>query len=196
MAKAKTTCWCNRQRHELTSDIKIMNGGTGFIVGDVLTVTGIATTTSGGGFSEATVRVDAIMDNVGDTIRISLSDNPVEEVKIGNEILKSLNLRERGVKIISCPSCARQGFQVIETVKVLEKKLSHIKAPITLSVIGCVVNGPGEAAMTDVGITGGKKGNNMLYLSGVQSEKVLTSDMIEKVVSEVEKKASELENIK
>ena len=82
------------------------------------------------------------MDGIGDTIRISLSDNPVEEVKIGNEILKSLNLRERGVKIISCPSCARQGFQVIETVKILEKKLSHIKAPITLSVIGCVVNGP------------------------------------------------------
>ena len=98
-----------------------------------------------------------LLDGIGDTIRISLSDNPVEEVKIGNEILKSLNLRERGVKIISCPSCARQGFQVIDTVKVLEKKLSHIKAPITLSVIGCVVNGPGEAAMTDVGITGGKK---------------------------------------
>jgi (E)-4-hydroxy-3-methylbut-2-enyl-diphosphate synthase len=135
-----------------------------------------------------------LLDGIGDTIRVSLSDNPVEEVKIGNEILKSLNLRERGVRIISCPSCARQGFQVIETVKVLEKKLSHIKTPITLSVIGCVVNGPGEAAMTDVGITGGLKGNNMLYLSGVKSEKVLTSDMIEKVVSEVEKKASELEN--
>ena len=134
-----------------------------------------------------------LLDGIGDTIRISLSDNPVEEVKIGNEILKSLNLRERGVKIISCPSCARQGFQVIETVKILEKNLSHIKAPITLSVIGCVVNGPGEAAMTDVGITGGKKGNNMLYLSGVQSEKVLSSDMIEKIVNEVEKKASELE---
>ena len=135
-----------------------------------------------------------LLDGIGDTIRISLSDDPVKEVKIGNEILKSLNLRERGVKIISCPSCARQGFEVIETVKVLEKRLSHIKTPITLSVIGCVVNGPGEAAMTDVGITGGKKGNNMLYLSGVQSEKVLTNDMIEKVVSEVEKKASELEN--
>jgi len=135
-----------------------------------------------------------LLDGIGDTIRISLSDNPVEEVKIGNEILKSLNLRERGVKIISCPSCARQGFEVIETVKILEKSLSHIKAPITLSVIGCVVNGPGEAAMTDVGITGGKKGNNMLYLSGLQSEKVLTNDMIEKIISEVEKKASELEN--
>ena len=111
----------------------------------------------------------------------------MKEVKIGNEILKSLNLRERGVRIISCPSCARQGFQVIETVKVLEQKLSHIKTPVTLSVIGCVVNGPAEAATTDVGITGGKKGNNMLYLSGIQSEKVLTNDMIDKVVSEVEK---------
>ena len=135
-----------------------------------------------------------LLEGIGDTIRISLSDDPVKEVQIGNEILKSLNLRERGVKIISCPSCARQGFQVIETVKILEKRLSHIKKPITLSVIGCVVNGPGEAAMTDVGITGGKKGSNMLYLSGVQSEKVFTNDMIEKVVFEVEKKASEIEN--
>ncbi len=134
-----------------------------------------------------------LMDGIGDTIRISLSDNPTKEVTIGNEILKSLNLRNRGVKIISCPSCARQAFQVIDTVKILEKKLSHIKAPITLSIIGCVVNGPGEAAMTDIGITGGGKGNNMLYLSGVQNEKVLTKDIIEKVVSEVEKKASELE---
>ena len=134
-----------------------------------------------------------LMDGIGDTIRISLSDNPPEEIKVGNEILKSLGLRNRGVKIISCPSCARQGFQVIDTVKILEEKLSHIKTPVTLSIIGCVVNGPGEAAMTDIGITGGGKGNNMLYLSGVQSEKVLTDDIIEKVVSEVEKKASELE---
>jgi len=134
-----------------------------------------------------------LLNGIGDTIRISLSDDPVEEVKIGNEILKSLNLLERGVKIISCPSCARQGFQVIETVKTLEKRLSHIKTPLTLSIIGCVVNGPGEAAMTDVGITGGKKGNNMLYLSGVQTEKVFTEDMIARVVKEVEKKASELE---
>ena len=103
-------------------------------------------------------------------------------------------MRERGVKIISCPSCARQLFQVIETVKVLEKKLSHIKTPITLSVIGCVVNGPGEAAMTDVGITGGQKGNNMLYLSGIQSEKVLTSEMIERIITEVERKVSEIED--
>ncbi len=135
-----------------------------------------------------------LMDGIGDTIRISLSENPRKEVTIGNEILKSLNLRNRGVKIISCPSCARQAFQVIDTVKILEEKLSHIKTPITLSIIGCVVNGPGEAAMTDIGITGGGKGNNMLYLSGVQNEKVLTKDIIEKVVTEVEKKVSELEN--
>ena len=133
-----------------------------------------------------------LMDGIGDTIRISLSDNPIQEVKVGYEILKSLNLRSRGVKIISCPSCARQAFQVIETVKILEEKLSHIKTPITLSIIGCVVNGPGEAAMTDIGITGGGKGNNMLYLSGVQNEKVLTDDIINRVISEVEKKALEI----
>jgi len=108
--------------------------------------------------------------------------------------LKSLNLRNRGVKIISCPSCARQAFQVIDTVKILENKLSHIKTPITLSVIGCVVNGPGEAALTDIGITGGGKGSNMLYLSGVQTEKVLTEEIISKVVSLVEKKAFEIKN--
>ena len=134
-----------------------------------------------------------LLNGIGDTIRVSLSDDPVKEVKIGNEILRSLNLRNRGVKIISCPSCARQGFQVIDTVRILEEKLSHIKTPITLSIIGCVVNGPGEAAMTDVGITGGGKGNNMLYLSGVQTEKVLTDEIINKVILEVEKKASELE---
>ncbi len=155
--------------------------------------------TEAGGFIPGSIKSSIglgtlLLDGIGDTIRISLSDNPIEEVKIGNEILKSLNLRERGVKIISCPSCARQGFQVIETVKILEKKLSHIKTPITLSIIGCVVNGPGEAAMTDIGITGGQKGNNMLYLSGVQTEKVLTRNIIEKIVSEVEKKASDLEN--
>ena len=136
-----------------------------------------------------------LLDGIGDTIRISLSDDPVNEIKIGNEILKSLGLRNRGVKIISCPSCARQGFEVIETVKILEERLSHIKTPITLSIIGCVVNGPGEAALTDVGITGGGKGNNMLYLSGIQKEKVLTEDLITRVIDEVEKKVSELENI-
>ena len=134
-----------------------------------------------------------LLDGIGDTIRISLSDDPVKEIKVGNEILKSLGLRNRGVKIISCPSCARQAFQVIDTVKILEEKLSHIKTPVSLSIIGCVVNGPGEAAMTDVGITGGGKGNNMLYLSGVQSKKVLTNEIIDKVVAEVEKKALELE---
>tara|TARA_B100001057_G_scaffold156995_1_gene157557 strand:- start:24 stop:1127 length:1104 start_codon:yes stop_codon:yes gene_type:complete len=135
-----------------------------------------------------------LLNGIGDTIRISLSDDPVKEVKIGNEILKSLNLRNKGVKIISCPSCARQGFKVIDTVKILEKKLSHIKTPITLSIIGCVVNGPGEAAMTDVGVTGGRNGSNMLYLSGIQKEKILSKDMIARVVSEVEKKALDLEN--
>jgi len=155
--------------------------------------------TEAGGFVSGSIKSSIglgslLMDGIGDTIRISLSDNPTKEVTIGNEILKSLNLRNRGVKIISCPSCARQAFEVIDTVKILEEKLSHIKKPITLSIIGCVVNGPGEAAMTDVGITGGGKGNNMLYLSGVQNKKVLTKDIIEKVVTEVEKKASELEN--
>ncbi len=155
--------------------------------------------TEAGGFLPGSVKSSIgigslLLDGIGDTIRISLSDNPVKEVKIGNEILKSLNLRNKGVKIISCPSCARQGFQVIETVKILEKKLSHIKTPITLSVIGCVVNGPGEAAMTDVGITGGQKGSNMLYLSGIQKEKVLTDDIITRLVDEVEKKALELKN--
>ena len=134
-----------------------------------------------------------LMNGIGDTIRISLSDDPVKEITIGNEVLKSLGLRNRGVKIISCPSCARQGFEVIDTVKVLEKKLSHIKTPITLSIIGCVVNGPGEASMTDIGITGGKNGNNMLYLSGIQKEKVMTEDMISRIVKEVEKKVSKLE---
>ena len=155
--------------------------------------------TEAGGFVPGSIKSSIgigslLLNGIGDTIRISLSDDPVKEVKIGNEILKSLNLRNRGVQIISCPSCARQGFQVIDTVKILEEKLSHIKTPITLSIIGCVVNGPGEAAMTDVGITGGRKGNNMLYLSGIQTEKVLTDDMITRVIDEVEKKAAELEN--
>ena len=135
-----------------------------------------------------------LLDGIGDTIRVSLSDDPVKEVKIGNEILKSLNLRERGLKIISCPSCARQAFQVIDTVKILEQKLSHIKSPITLSIIGCVVNGPGEAAFTDIGITGGGKGSNMLYLKGIQTEKLSNNDIISKVVELVEKKAAEIEN--
>ena len=134
-----------------------------------------------------------LLDGIGDTIRVSLSDDPVEEVKIGNEILKSLNLRNKGVKIISCPSCARQAFQVIDTVKVLEEKLAHIKAPITLSIIGCVVNGPGEAALTDIGVTGGGKGSNMMYIKGVQKEKLASKDIVSKVVRLVEEKAAEIE---
>ncbi len=133
-----------------------------------------------------------LLDGIGDTVRVSLSDDPIEEINVGNEILKSLNLRNRGVKIISCPSCARQAFQVIETVKQLEKRLSHIKKPITLSIIGCVVNGPGEAKQTEIGITGGGKDNHMLYLNGLESEKVMTKDMINKIVTLVEKKASNL----
>ena len=133
-----------------------------------------------------------LIDGIGDTLRVSLSDDPIEEIKVGNEILKSLNLRNRGVKIISCPSCARQAFQVIETVKQLEKRLSHIKKPITLSIIGCVVNGPGEAKQTEIGITGGGKDNHMLYLNGIESEKVITKNMIDKIVTLVEEKASNL----
>ncbi len=133
-----------------------------------------------------------LLDGIGDTVRVSLSDDPVEEIKVGNEILKSLNLRNRGVKIISCPSCARQAFQVIDTVKQLEKRLSHIKKPITLSIIGCVVNGPGEAKQTEIGITGGGKDNHMLYLNGLETEKVVTKEMINKIVSLVEEKASNL----
>ena len=137
-----------------------------------------------------------LMSGIGDTIRVSLSDDPVEEIKVGNEILKSLSLRNWVVKIISCPSCARQAFNVIETVKELEDRLSHIKTPISLSIIGCVVNGPGEAAQTDIGITGGGKGNNMLYLNGVESEKISSEEMISKVVRLVEEKAEEIEKAK
>tara|TARA_B100001123_G_C15268851_1_gene1009483 strand:- start:363 stop:1460 length:1098 start_codon:yes stop_codon:yes gene_type:complete len=133
-----------------------------------------------------------LMEGIGDTIRVSLSADPVEEVKIGYEILKSLNLRHRGVNIISCPSCARQGFPVIDTVKVLEEKLSHIKEPITLSIIGCVVNGPGEAAQTQIGLTGGGRDNHMMYISGVPHHKVPSDKMIEEVVALVEKKSKEL----
>ena len=135
-----------------------------------------------------------LMEGIGDTIRVSLSDDPVQEVKIGNEILKSIGLRNRGVRIISCPSCARQGFQVIDTVKILEEKLSHIKEPITLSIIGCVVNGPGEAALTDIGITGGGRESNMLYLNGVQTGKLANKEIISKVIDLVEKKAEEIQN--
>ena len=134
-----------------------------------------------------------LMEGIGDTIRVSLSDNPIEEVKVGFEILKSLNLRHKGISIISCPSCARQAFPVIETVKNLEKKLAHIKIPMTLSIIGCVVNGPGEAAQTQIGLTGGGQGNNMVYLSGLPHHKVASEDIISHIVELVEKKSAELE---
>ena len=120
----------------------------------------------------------------------------MEEVKAGLEILKSLGLKNRGVKIISCPSCARQAFEVIKTVEILEKKLSHIKEPMTLSIIGCVVNGPGEAAQTDIGLTGGGKGNNMVYLSGLQDHKVPSDDIVKHIVKLVENKAEEIRKSK
>jgi len=133
-------------------------------------------------------------EGIGDTIRVSLSADPIEEVKIGYEILKSLNLRHRGVNIISCPSCARQAFPVIETVKILEKKLSHIKEPVTLSIIGCVVNGPGEASQTQIGLTGGGQGNHMMYLSGLPHHKIASDQIVQEVVELVEKKSKELRN--
>ena len=132
-----------------------------------------------------------LMDGIGDTIRVSLSSDPVDEVKAGFEILKSLGIRSRGVNIISCPSCARQAFPVIETVKELEKKLAHIKKPINLSIIGCVVNGPGEAAQTEIGLTGGGHDSNLLYLSGVPHTKVPNSKIIDKIVELVENKVKE-----
>ncbi len=130
---------------------------------------------------------------IGDTIRVSLSADPVEEVRVGYEILKSLGLRHRGVNIISCPSCARQGFDVIKTVEVLEKRLEHIKTPMSLSIIGCVVKGPGEALMTDVGFTGGGAGSGMVYLAGKQSHKLGNDRMIDHIVEQVEKKAAEID---
>jgi len=135
-----------------------------------------------------------LMEGIGDTIRVSLSSDPVDEVKAGYEILKSLSIRSRGVNIISCPSCARQAFPVIETVKKLEEKLSHIKTPITLSIIGCVVNGPGEAAQTEIGLTGGGQDNNLLYISGIPHTKVASEEIINKVTQLVEEKVKEKNN--
>ena len=134
-----------------------------------------------------------LMEGIGDTIRVSLSSDPIDEIKAGYEILKSLGIRSRGVNIISCPSCARQAFPVIETVKELEKKLAHIKKPINLSIIGCVVNGPGEASQTEIGLTGGGQDNNLLYLSGIPHTKVANSDIINKVVKLVEDKVKDLD---
>ena len=133
---------------------------------------------------------------IGDTIRVSLSADPVEEVKVGYDILKSLGLRHRGVNIISCPSCARQGFNVIETVKTLEDRLAHVKTPMSLSIIGCVVNGPGEALMTDIGFTGGGAGNGMVYWAGKQDHRISNEDMVDHIVDLVEKRAKEIDNEK
>ncbi len=130
---------------------------------------------------------------IGDTIRVSLSADPVEEVRVGYEILKALGLRHRGVNIISCPSCARQGFDVIKTVEALEARLSHIKTPMSLSIIGCVVNGPGEALMTDLGFTGGGAGSGMVYVAGRQSHKMSNAQMIDHIVELVEQRAAEID---
>ncbi|HYF09682.1 MAG TPA: flavodoxin-dependent (E)-4-hydroxy-3-methylbut-2-enyl-diphosphate synthase [Acetobacteraceae bacterium] len=127
---------------------------------------------------------------IGDTLRVSLSAEPEEEVAVGWEMLKSLHLRHRGVKIISCPSCARQGFDVIRTVERLEERLSHITQPITLSIIGCVVNGPGEALLTDIGLTGGGAGTHMVYRAGRTDHTVRTGDMVEHIVALVEERAA------
>ncbi|MCW1933214.1 flavodoxin-dependent (E)-4-hydroxy-3-methylbut-2-enyl-diphosphate synthase [Pararhodobacter zhoushanensis] len=154
--------------------------------------------TEAGGFVSGAVKSAVGMGNllwagIGDTIRVSLSADPVEEVKVGYEILKSLGLRTRGVQIISCPSCARQGFDVIKTVEALEDRLSHIKTPMSLSIIGCVVNGPGEALMTDIGFTGGGAGSGMIYMAGKQDHKLSNDRMIEHIVELVEARAAQLE---
>ena len=130
---------------------------------------------------------------IGDTIRVSLSAEPEEEVRVGYEILKSLGIRSRGVRVVSCPSCARQGFDVIRTVEALEERLQHIKTPMSLSVLGCVVNGPGEARETDIGLTGGGNGTHMVYLSGVTDHHVKDAEMIDHIVNLVEQKAAEIE---
>jgi (E)-4-hydroxy-3-methylbut-2-enyl-diphosphate synthase len=154
--------------------------------------------TEAGGLTSGTIKSAIGLGNllwmgIGDTLRVSLSADPVEEVKAGFEILKALGLRHRGVNIISCPSCARQGFDVIKTVEILEERLEHVKTPMSLSIIGCVVNGPGEALMTDVGFTGGGAGNGMVYLAGKQSHRMSNAQMIDHIVEQVEKKAAEIE---
>ena len=159
--------------------------------------------TEAGGLISGTVKSSVGMgtllwSGIGDTIRVSLSADPVEEIRVGFDILKSLNLRHRGVNIVSCPSCARQGFNVIETVKALELRLKHISTPMSLSIIGCVVNGPGEARETDLGFTGGGagKGNGMIYLNGKPTYKLDNQDLIEHVVQLCETKAAEIEAVR
>ncbi|MCY4006884.1 MAG: flavodoxin-dependent (E)-4-hydroxy-3-methylbut-2-enyl-diphosphate synthase [Rhodobacteraceae bacterium] len=136
-----------------------------------------------------------LWQGIGDTLRVSLSADPVEEVKVGYEILKALGLRRRGVNIIACPSCARQGFDVISTVATLEERLEHIRMPVSVSIIGCVVNGPGEALLTEFGFTGGGKDSGMVYVSGAASHKLSNEELIEHIVSLVEQKASEMEAV-
>ena len=155
--------------------------------------------TEAGGLTSGTIKSSIGLGNllwagIGDTLRVSLSADPIEEVKVGYEILKSLGLRHRGITIISCPSCARQGFDVIKTVSLLEEKLAHIKTSLTLSVIGCVVNGPGEALMTDIGFTGGGKDSGMIYIDGEKVNKLANDGMINKLIELVEHKASLLES--
>ncbi|PHR61601.1 MAG: 4-hydroxy-3-methylbut-2-en-1-yl diphosphate synthase [Robiginitomaculum sp.] len=142
-----------------------------------------------GGIKSAIGMGSLLWAGIGDTIRVSLSADPVEEIKTGYDILKSLNLRTRGINIISCPSCSRQGFDVITTVAALEDRLAHISEPITLSIIGCVVNGPGEAAYTDIGFTGGKAGYGMMYAAGKRTGKTANEDMIEDIITQVEERA-------
>ena len=154
--------------------------------------------TEAGGLRTGTVKSSIGMGSllwagIGDTIRVSLSADPVEEVKVGYEMLKSLGLRTPGVNIIACPSCARQGFDVISTVETLEKRLAHITEPISLSIIGCVVNGPGEAAMTDLGFTGGGAESGMMYAAGKPNRKVGNASMVEEIVDAVEAKAKQLQ---
>ena len=154
--------------------------------------------TEAGGLIGGTVKSSIGMGSllwygIGDTIRVSLSAEPEEEVRVGFEMLKALGLRQRGVRVISCPSCARQGFDVIRTVEALEARLTHIRTPMSLSVLGCVVNGPGEARETDIGLTGGGNGKHMVYLSGVTDHTVQDEDMIEHIVKLVEAKAAEIE---
>ena len=154
--------------------------------------------TEAGGLIGGTVKSSIGMGSllwagIGDTIRVSLSAEPEQEVKVGYEMLKALGLRTRGVRVVSCPSCSRQGFDVIRTVETLEKRLEHIKTPMSLSVLGCVVNGPGEARETDIGITGGGNGKHMVYLSGVTDHHVQSGDMLDHIVALVEAKAAQIE---
>ncbi|NBB83771.1 MAG: flavodoxin-dependent (E)-4-hydroxy-3-methylbut-2-enyl-diphosphate synthase [Alphaproteobacteria bacterium] len=154
--------------------------------------------TEAGGRRSGTVKSSVglgmlLWSGIGDTVRVSLSDEPEEEVRVGFEILKSLGLRHRGVNVISCPSCARQQFDVIETVRVLEERLAHITTPMTVSVIGCVVNGPGEATMTDIGFTGGGKGTHQVYVGGVPHHRLKDQDIVDHLVGMVEDKAAEIE---